>query len=70
MIRPVAAAVLAVVVGGACASGGKLPVFGNWRVTSYQIPDATDQASVQSLSWVGTSASYGRKEVRLGVERC
>ena len=70
MTRRGVAAVLAVAVSGACASGGKLPIYGNWRITSYQSAGGSTDSSVQALSWVGTSASYTPSEVRLGVERC
>ena len=33
----VAALAMAVMTAG-CASGGKIPVFGNWRITGYAAP--------------------------------
>ena len=70
MIRRGATALLVVLVSGACASGGKLPIYGSWRVTAYQATGASSQSSVQTLAWIGTSASYTAGDARFGVTRC
>ena len=43
-----------------CASAPKLPVFGTWRIMSYASPGVSAASPVQTLSWVGTSATFAR----------
>ncbi len=60
-----------------CASAPKLPVFGDWRVASFDpiaAPGAAPQkpaaAPVQTLAWVGVSASFTPQLARFGGDRC
>ena len=53
-----------------CASAPKLPVFGTWRVMSYASPGVSAAAPVQTLSWVGTSATFARDDARFAGQRC
>lgn len=65
-------AVLVVLLGwsAGCASAPKLPIFGSWRVASYSSPGMSAAASVQSLAWVGTSASFTPKDARVAGNHC
>ncbi|MEO7272977.1 MAG: hypothetical protein ABI211_13340, partial [Vicinamibacterales bacterium] len=53
-----------------CASAPKLPVFGTWRIMSYASPGMSAAAPVQTLSWVGTSATFAPADARFGGQRC
>ncbi len=61
-----------------CASAPKLPVFGDWRVASFDpiaAPGSTGPAKpaaapVQTLAWVGVSASFSPQLARFGGDRC
>jgi hypothetical protein len=53
-----------------CASAPKLPIFGTWKISSYSSPGLSAKAPVQSLSWVGVSASFAPRDARLGGDRC
>jgi hypothetical protein len=53
-----------------CASAPKLPVFGTWRIQSYTSPGLSAAAPVQSLSWVGMSASFAPEDARVAGDRC
>jgi hypothetical protein len=61
-----------------CASAPKLPVFGDWRVASFDpiaapgaaAPATPGAAPVQTLSWVGLSASFTPQLARFGADRC
>jgi hypothetical protein len=56
--------------GVSCASAPKLPVFGTWRIQSYASPGLSAAAPVQSLAWIGTSASFEPEDARVGGNRC
>jgi hypothetical protein len=61
-----------------CASAPKLPVFGDWRVASFEPIAAPGAAAatkpaaapVQTLAWVGVSASFTPQFARFGGDRC
>jgi len=53
-----------------CASAPKLPVFGSWRIMSYVSPGVSASSPVQTLSWVGTSATFARDDARFAGQRC
>jgi hypothetical protein len=53
-----------------CASAPKLPVFGTWRIMSYASPGVSAASPVQTLSWVGTSATFARDDARFAGQRC
>ena len=66
-----AVAVLAIaVITGGCASGGRIPVFGNWRITGYAAPATKGPSPVQSLALIGISAAFDSENARLGTDRC
>jgi len=65
------AAVIVVLAGTcACASAPKLPVFGTWRIEPPSGPAAATETSVQTLAWVGASASFQPSDARIGPDRC
>jgi len=53
-----------------CASAPKLPVFGTWRIMSYASPGVSAASPVQTLSWVGTSATFEPDDARFAGHRC
>jgi hypothetical protein len=72
-----AAVLIALVAVAGCASAPKLPVFGDWRVASFNpiaAPGAPAEkpaaAPVQTLAWVGVSASFTPRFARFGGDRC
>jgi hypothetical protein len=69
-MRAAGAALIAADTIAGCATGGKLPMFGTWRVAAYQTPENKGPAPVQSLALVGISASFDSKHARMGAERC
>jgi hypothetical protein len=54
----------------ACASGGKLPVYGNWLITSYHLQQNEGPVPIDVLSRIGLSATVASDHLRLALDRC
>ena len=70
IIRGTAVVLTAIGLLTGCASAPALPLFGSWRIASYSSPGLSAQSPVQSLAWVGVSASFEPDDARVGGDRC
>ncbi|HUR35555.1 MAG TPA: hypothetical protein VM032_17250 [Vicinamibacterales bacterium] len=66
----VALAIVSLLSCVSCASAPKLPVFGTWRIMSYASPGVSAAAPVQTLAWVGASASFSAVDARFAGQHC
>lgn len=62
------AAVLAALA--ACASGGTLPIYGDWLITSYHRQQNEGPVPIDVLSRIGLSATVASDQLRLALDRC